>query len=274
LGGVSFAAGGGRVTALVGPNGAGKTTALGILLGLVRPDAGRALVGGVPYDRLPEPAQTVGAVLDAARPHPSRTPAEHLRGLARAAGVERTRAAELLERVGLEDVGGRPSATLSLGMLQRLRLAGALLGRPSALVLDEPSNGLDPPARRWLRDTLRGFADEGGTVLLSTHLLAEAELLADDAVVLHRGAVLAAGEVAELMPADQVEVETADGERLVAALLAAGLHAEARAGALVVVATGDTEAVGRVVAAEQIVVRRLGVRAASLEEAFFALIGA
>ena len=134
-------------------------------------------------------------------------------------------------------------------MLQRLRLAGALLGRPSALVLDEPANGLDPPARRWLRDTLRGFADEGGTVLLSTHLLAEAELLADDAVVLHRGAVLAAGEVAELMPADQVEVETADGERLVAALLAAGLRAEARAGALVVVATEDTEAVGRVVAA-------------------------
>jgi len=259
---------------LVGPNGAGKSTALGILLGLVHPDAGRGLVGGVPYDRLPEPAQTVGAVLDAARPHPSRTPAEHLRGLARAAGVDRTRAAELLERVGLEDVGRRPSATLSLGMLQRLRLAGALLGRPSALVLDEPSNGLDPPARRWLRDTLREFADEGGTVLLSTHLLAEAELLGDDAVVLDRGAVLAAGEVAELMPADQVEVETADGDRLVAALAAAGLRAEARAGALVVVATGDTEAVGRVVAAEQIVVRRLGVRAASLEEAFFALIRA
>ena len=198
LHGIDLAARPGRVTAFLGANGAGKSSTLRILLGLDRADDGAALVGGRRYRELREPLRVVGSMLDGSGAHRSRTARDHLGWVARSNGIPRRRVGEVLEQVGLADSARMRVGRFSLGMGQRLGLAAALLGEPEALVLDEPVNGLDPEGIRWIRGLLRGHADAGGTVLLSSHLMGEVEGLADDLVVIAGGRVAAAGTLAEV----------------------------------------------------------------------------
>jgi ABC-2 type transport system ATP-binding protein len=195
---VGFEARAGRVTAFLGPNGAGKSSTLRILLGLDRADSGTAQVGGRRYCDLQTPLRIVGSMLEGSGAHRSRTARAHLGWVARSNGIPQRRVGEVLEQVGLADVGRRRVAKYSLGMGQRLGLAAALLGEPTTLVLDEPVNGLDPEGIRWIRDLLRAHADAGGTVLLSSHLMGEVAGLADDRVVIAAGRVVAAGTQAEV----------------------------------------------------------------------------
>src|SRR3954452_11468060 len=195
---LSFTVDEGRVVGFLGPNGAGKTTTLRMLLGLVRPTSGDATVHGKPFVALDDPARGVGAVLDGGMLHPGRTGRNHLRALARAAGVADARIDELLELVALTPAKNRRAGGYSLGMRQRLGLAAALLGDPRVLILDEPANGLDPEGIRWLRDFLRGLADEGRMVLLSSHVRSEIHQTADSVVVIDRGPLVANETVAAL----------------------------------------------------------------------------
>jgi ABC-2 type transport system ATP-binding protein len=192
---VGFEARPGRVTAFLGPNGAGKSSTLRILLGLDRADGGRALVAGQPYRTLRDPLRTLGSMLDGSGAHRSRTARNHLSWVARSNGIPRRRVDAVLDQVGLASVAGMRVGRYSLGMGQRLGLACALLGEPEALVLDEPVNGLDPEGIRWIRGLLRAHADAGGTVLLSSHLMAEVAGVADDLVVIAGGRVVADGTV-------------------------------------------------------------------------------
>ncbi len=198
LTGVSFAALPGRVTAFLGPNGAGKSSTLRILLGLDHADGGRALIGGRRYADLRLPLRTVGAALEGSGAHRSRTGRAHLRWVATSNAIPRSRVDAVLAEVGLAQAARRRVGTYSLGMGQRLGIAAALLGEPAVLVLDEPANGLDPEGIRWIRSLCRRYADEGRTVLLSSHLIGKIEGLADDVVVIHRGRVVAAGPVSEV----------------------------------------------------------------------------
>ena len=195
---LSFTASSGRVTGFLGPNGAGKTTTLRVLLGLVKPDAGTALIGGVPYAGLPSPITTVGAVLEATAFHPGRTARRHLDCLRVAAGLPAERVGHVLAAADLTGVADRRVGGFSLGMRQRLALASALLGDPEVLVLDEPATGLDPEGVHWLRGFLRALAAEGRTVLVSSHVLAEVAATADRVVVLAGGRLLAEGTLADL----------------------------------------------------------------------------
>jgi ABC-2 type transport system ATP-binding protein len=196
--GLSFEVLPGTVTGFLGPNGAGKTTTLRMLLGLVKPDAGTALINGTAYRDLPEPLHEVGAVLEASSFHPGRTARAHLRIHAMAAGVDPSRAHDVLDVTGLTSAAGRRIGGFSLGMRQRLGIATALLADPEILILDEPANGLDPDGIRWLRGLLRGFAEEGGTVLVSSHLLAEIAQTVDSVVIIGSGRLLAQGPIASL----------------------------------------------------------------------------
>jgi ABC-2 type transport system ATP-binding protein len=198
---VSFTVSYGQITGFLGPNGAGKTTTLRMILGLIRPDAGTAVIAGKPYAKLANPARTVGALLDAAAAHPGRSGRDHLRVLAAQAGIPGLRAGQLLERVGLADAAQQRVGRYSLGMRQRLGLAGALLGDPEILVLDEPGNGLDPQGIRWLRDLLRSLAAEGRAVLVSSHILAEVAQTVDDVVVISRGQTITQAPLGELLAA-------------------------------------------------------------------------
>jgi ABC-2 type transport system ATP-binding protein len=193
--GVSFTAEPGRVTGFLGPNGAGKTTTLRMLLGLVQPSSGVALIGRSRYVEIARPVVWVGAVLEASGAHEGRSGRDHLRVLCRAAGLPESRADTVLAAVGLAAVGSRKVRGYSLGMRQRLGVAAALLGDPQVLILDEPGNGLDPAGIRWIRSLLRTLADAGRTVLVSSHQLAEVEQVADDLVVIAAGRVVAAGPV-------------------------------------------------------------------------------
>ena len=195
---VTFDAQPGRVTAFLGPNGAGKSSTLRILLGLDRATSGSALVDGVPYRALRYPARAVGAMLDGSGAHRSRTARNHLAWVAAAGGIPRRRVDEVLAEVGLWEARRARVSTFSLGMGQRLGLAAALLGEPAALVLDEPVNGLDPEGIRWIRRLLRGYADDGGTVLLSSHLMGEVAEIADDLVVIAGGRVVRSGPLSEV----------------------------------------------------------------------------
>jgi ABC-2 type transport system ATP-binding protein len=188
---LSFTVEPGRIVGFLGPNGSGKTTTLRMLLGLVRPTAGRALIGGRPYRELRYPAREVGAVLEARAFHVGRTGRDHLRVVAAEAGVSPRRIDEVLALVELGEAGDRRAGGYSLGMGQRLSLAAAMLGDPGTLILDEPINGLDPRGIRWLRDFLRDLAAQGRTVLLSSHLLAEVELTVDEVIILDAGRGLA-----------------------------------------------------------------------------------
>ena len=267
---VSAVARPGEVTALLGPNGAGKTTTLRMLLGLVEPDQGRATFGGNRYDELREPTRQVGAVLEASGYHPGRTALDHLRILTLASGLHREAPERVLAQTGLSADARRRVGAFSLGMRQRLGIAAAMLGDPGVLVLDEPTNGLDPPGVRWLRGYLRGLADEGRTVLLSSHALSEVELIADHVLVMARGRLLRSSSLAELRAEAGVgsTVRTPDPGRLAAALDAAG-HTHRRTDeGLAVDAT--PEQVGELAALHRIVLYGLA-GTADLEKAFFRL---
>lgn len=196
---ITFQAKPGRVTGFLGPNGAGKSSTLRILLGLDRATSGQALVDGTPFARLRDPARSIGAVLDGSGAHRSRTGRAHLRWVARAAGIGNERVEEVLGLVGLADAGNQRVAAYSLGMGRRLGLAAALLGDPEALVLDEPTNGLDPEGIRWIRTLLRDQATTGHTVLLSSHLMGELAETVDDVVVIRSGRIVANGTLAEVV---------------------------------------------------------------------------
>ena len=229
LSGVGFRAPAGTVTGFLGANGAGKTTAIRLMLGLETGD-GRTLFDGRPLADWPDPARVVGAVVDAGSFAPGVPARRQLRALARAVGVDpATEVPRVLELVGLGEAADKQPRHYSQGMLQRLGLAAAMLGDPRVLVLDEPGNGLDPPSLHWLRRWLRGLADEGRTVFLSSHLLSELQLLADRVVVLAGGRVAAEESVVDFLargPAEVVRVETPDGVALAHALAALGATAE------------------------------------------------
>ena len=195
---LTFSLEAGTVAGFLGPNGAGKTTTLRLLLGLARPTAGEALLFGRHYGELDSPPRRVGAVLESNDFHPGRSGRDHLRTLALAAEIPRSRVEEVLELVELEPVAGRRVKTYSLGMRQRLGLAGALLGDPELLVLDEPANGLDPAGVHWLRGFLRRFAEQGRTALVSSHILAEVAQTVDRIVIINRGRLLATATLTEL----------------------------------------------------------------------------
>ncbi|GAB3929443.1 ATP-binding cassette domain-containing protein [Kribbella albertanoniae] len=195
---VGFEARPGRVTAFLGPNGAGKSSTLRILLGLDHADSGTALFDGRPYRSLSDPLRTVGSMLEGSGAHRSRTARNHLAWVARSNGIPQRRIDEVLDEVGLTKDGKVRVAKYSLGMGQRLGIAAALLGEPEALVLDEPVNGLDPEGIRWIRGLLRGLADAGGTVLLSSHLMTEVADVADDLVVIAGGRIVTTGTVTDV----------------------------------------------------------------------------
>jgi ABC-2 type transport system ATP-binding protein len=225
---LSFTVEPGSVTAFLGPNGAGKTTTLRCLLGLVRPTAGNATIGGAPYVAVPHAVQAVGAVLEASSFHPARTARNHLRVYCAAASLPDRRADQVLDQVGLTGAARRKVRGYSLGMRQRLGLAYALLGDPQVLILDEPANGLDPEGIRWLRGFMRAFADSGRTVLVSSHLLAEVQQVADRVVILARGRLVRQGTLAELEDGQSrsVLVRTPDVDTLAAALSRDGSKVE------------------------------------------------
>ncbi|MGA8117400.1 MAG: ATP-binding cassette domain-containing protein [Actinocatenispora sp.] len=214
---LSFTVEPGRVTGFLGPNGAGKTTTLRMVLGLVTPTAGHATIGGQRYSDLTDPLRVVGAGLEAASFHKGRTGRDHLRVLCAAAGLPKTRADQALEMVGLMPAAKRKVKGYSLGMKQRLGIAAGMLGDPRVLIFDEPANGLDPEGIRWMRDLLSGFADAGRTVLVSSHLLSEVQLFADDVVIIAAGKLIRQGPVSELTNLDgrrQIRVSTPDPEKL------------------------------------------------------------
>jgi ABC-2 type transport system ATP-binding protein len=274
VGNLSFAIPPGRISGFLGPNGAGKTTTLRSLLGLVRPTSGEALVNGVPYRKLADPARTVGAVLEASSYHPGRSGRNHLRVVATAAGISGARVDEVLEEVELADAGGRRVGGYSLGMRQRLSVAGALLGSPQLLVLDEPANGLDPEGIRWLRNFLRSFAGGGGTVFISSHVLAEVAQLADEVVIIHQSRLIAHEPLETLTAraAGGTVVRSPDAERLRQGLAEAGIDATAAEGGALRV-TAEPERVGELAAAAGVVLHELRRDEASLEEIFLELTG-
>ena len=262
----------GRITGFLGPNGAGKTTTLRVLLGLVLPTSGRATVGGRRYRELDAPLRTVGAVLEASNYHPARSGRNHLRVLATAAGIARSRVDEVIAEVELSGAARRRMGGYSLGMRQRLSVAAALLGEPELLVLDEPANGLDPEGIRWLRNFLRAYAEGGGTVFVSSHVLAEISQLADEVLIIHRGKLVAQQPVAELIAraAGATRVRSPRADDLLARLREAGIDAEVTGDGLLAVQAAP-ETVGDLAAEGGIPLHELVVGSGSLEEAFLEL---
>lgn len=270
---VSFVAPAGRVTGFVGANGAGKTTTIRMLLGLVQPSAGRALVDGRPYRELEAPRHTVGAVLDVPGAHPGHTGRAHLEILAAAGRIPRRRVREMLELVGLAEHAGRRVGAYSLGMRQRLSLAAALLGDPPILVLDEPTKGLDPPGMCWFHSLLRARADEGRCVLVSSHHLAELESIADRVVMIAEGRLIAAAPTAELLRDGHrpVSVRSSASRELAHLLRAAGAEVTERRDGELAVASLSAARVGAVAAAAGIALERLAEERLELEDVFFKL---
>jgi ABC-2 type transport system ATP-binding protein len=268
---LSFSVPRGRITGFLGPNGAGKTTTLRVLLGLALPTSGRASVAGKRYRELEAPLKTVGAVLEASNYHPARTGRNHLQVLAAAAGIANARVDQVLAEVELSDAARRRVGGYSLGMRQRLSVAAALLGEPELLVLDEPANGLDPEGIRWLRNFLRSFANGGGTVFVSSHVLAEVSQLADEVVIIHRGKLVAHQPVVELIAqaAGATRVRSPRAAALLERLRAAGIDAEADGERLAVHA--PPERVGDLAAEAGIPLHELVADTGSLEEAFLEL---
>ena len=223
---VSFTCAAGTVTGFLGPNGAGKSTTLRILTGLTLPTAGSATIGGVRYHDIPNPGTQVGVLLDASAQHAGRTGREVLAIGAATMGLGQTRVDEMLDLVSLTpSEAKRRLRNYSLGMRQRLGLAHALLGEPQVLILDEPANGLDPAGIHWMRSLLRTFADRGGTVLLSSHLLHEMQIIADDLIVIGKGKIVAQGSKDELLKGSGTYVRALDPAALASALKSAGLEA-------------------------------------------------
>ena len=269
---VSFRAEPGTVTGFLGPNGAGKTTTLRMLVGLTRPDAGEATVLGGAYRDLPNPGRRVGVLLDASAQHAGRRGREAVAVSAHLMGVDPRRVDSLLETVGLDSSAARKRVRhYSLGMRQRLGIAHALLGDPDVLILDEPANGLDPPGMRWMRDLLRDYAERGGTVLLSSHLLREVEVIADRLLIIRDGRIVAQGTREELLAGAGTLVLARDESGLRAALQRAGLAVRpASDGGFVVDASPDV--VGRAALDGRVPLTHLGPsQGIDLEQLFFEL---
>ncbi|WP_426244371.1 ABC transporter ATP-binding protein [Nocardioides sp. LHG3406-4] len=269
---VSFAAEPGRVTGFLGPNGAGKSTTMRIMVGLTKPTAGHATIAGQEYADLPNPGREVGVLLDASAQHAGRTGREILTIAAQTMGVPRNRVDAMLELVSLTPTeAGRRVRNYSLGMRQRLGIATALIGDPQVLILDEPANGLDPAGIRWMRDLLRGYADQGGTVLLSSHLLHEIEVIADDLIVIGNGRIVAQGTKAELLATAGTLVRTPETATLAKALVVAGLVAHT-SGPDTLRVESDPEVVGRIALETGVpLVELRAAEGAGLEEMFLEL---
>jgi ABC-2 type transport system ATP-binding protein len=270
---LSFTVSDGHVTGFLGPNGAGKTTTLRILLGLVHATSGSARIDGRSYHELEAPARHVGAVLEATNFHPKRTGRDHLRVLCAATGIHESRIESVLENVGIANAADRVVGGYSLGMRQRLSVAGALLGDPQLLVLDEPANGLDPEGIRWLRDLLRAFVSDGRTVFISSHVLAEVQQIADEVVIIHRGRLVAQQAVADLTAnaVASTRVRSPDAARLRAALVGEGFDVDGDGDHFAT--SAPPPRVGELAAANGVVLHELAQESASLEEAFLALTG-
>ncbi|HET7432998.1 MAG TPA: ATP-binding cassette domain-containing protein [Nocardioides sp.] len=273
---ISFECRPGTVTGFLGPNGAGKTTTMRVMVGLTPPTHGEVTIGGLHYRDIPNPGRHVGVLLDASAQHAGRTGREVLELGARTMGLPSTRVDEMLDLVSLDGRESRRRVrNYSLGMRQRLGIAHALLGEPTVLILDEPANGLDPAGIRWMRGLLKGYADQGGTVLLSSHLLHEVEQIADEMILIGRGRIVARGTRDELLRGATGGVTTTlvtalDNQQLSAALTERGLHHE-RAGDGIRV-TGEPVDVGRVAAEKQIVLTDLRAgNEGGLEELFLEL---
>jgi ABC-2 type transport system ATP-binding protein len=263
---LSFEARPGRVTGFLGPNGSGKSTTMKIMLDLAEADQGSVTVAGARYRDLHDPTAVVGALLEANAFHPGRSGRNHLRILADAAGVPHDRVDEVLGQVGLDDAADRRVGAYSLGMRQRLGFAGAVLGHPPVLVLDEPANGLDPMGIHEMREMLRSLAANGCTVLVSSHLLAEVELLADDLVVINRGRLVASGTLAELRE-EATWVRSPAIEQLSSVVQGAGGMVDAADGGLVVRGLAIEE-IGELACDAGIILHELASHAGSLEETF------
>jgi len=268
--GLTFDVPPGQVTGFLGPNGAGKTTTLRMLLGLVRPTAGEALIGGRRYEQLPRPRHVVGAVLEATGYYPDRRGRDHLRILAQVTGAPRGRVDEVLDAVDLADDAERRIGGYSLGMRQRLGLAAALLGDPEVLLLDEPANGLDPRGIAWLRDLLRGLASEGRTILVSSHVLSEVAQTVDQVLIINEGHLRFAGPLREL-GGPGVSVRTPEAGRLRAVLLGRGYAVDATGESTLDVQGATGEEIGRLAAEEGIALSALHDAGTSLEAAFLRL---
>jgi ABC-2 type transport system ATP-binding protein len=269
---LSFSVSPGTVTGFLGPNGAGKSTTLRSILGLVHPDRGRTSVLGRPYVELARPYHQVGAILETAETHPGRSGRNHLRVLASASGIAKSRVDEVLTLVGMTEYARRRVKGYSLGMRQRLALAAALLGDPEVLVLDEPANGLDPQGMRWLRDLLRSLAARGRTVLVSSHVLAEVAQTVDHVVIIHRGRLVRQAAMAEVqaMAAGSTSVRSPDVARLSVILREAAIEVDAAEdGALSVAAPAAR--VGELAARNGIVLHELAPARATLEDVFLEL---
>jgi len=270
---LSFSVVPGVVTGFLGPNGAGKTTTLRCLLGLIRPTAGSATIGQQRYRDLADPIGTVGAALEASSFHPGRTARRHLEVMATAAGLPTDRASAALEQVGLVEVADKRVGGYSLGMRQRLGLAAALLGDPGVLILDEPANGLDPAGIAWLRGFLRTLAQEGRTVLISSHVLSEVQQTVEDVVVLSRGRLVKQGKLADLDSGPRgVLVRTPEPERLRDVLARRSMQVRDHDGSGVLLVSGGTAAeVGHVAFTDGVELHQLVEEASDLEQVFLSL---
>ncbi|MFC3998937.1 ABC transporter ATP-binding protein [Nocardiopsis sediminis] len=272
---LSFTAPSGRVTGFVGPNGAGKSTTMRMVLGLDRPSGGTALINGRRYRDFPVPLREVGALLDAGAVHPGMTATAHLSWLAHAGGIPHRRVAEVLDTVGLADAAHRKVKGFSLGMRQRLGLAGALLGDPATLILDEPVNGLDPEGVRWMRTLMRGLAAEGRTVFVSSHLMSELADTADRVVVIGRGRLIADMATEELIrrgSGGHVRVASPHAALLATLLTDAGLAVEQAGGDDALTVRGaDAAQVGDLAARYNVTLHELTSHRASLEDVFMEL---
>jgi ABC-2 type transport system ATP-binding protein len=274
--GLSFHVNEGRIVGFLGPNGAGKSTTLRSLLGLITPSSGHTLIEGRPFLECPDPVHTVGAVLEVGAAHPGRSGRNHLRTLALASKVPRSRVEEVLEMVDLKRAAGRRVGGYSLGMKQRIGLAAALLGDPRILVLDEPANGLDPAGIRWLRDLLRSLADQGRAILISSHVLSEIALIADEAVVINHGRSVVQAPISELTKDEATGMRIAgpDAAALAERLSADGGTTEAADDGAFVVTGKSGEEIGRVVAEQRLVIAELSPVSRSLEDVFLELTSA
>ncbi len=273
---MAFTVGTGRVTGFLGPNGAGKSTTLRMLLELIRRDGGTATFAGRRYRELAHPSAHVGAVLEHASFHPGRTGRNHLRVLAAAGDHPPERVDDVLEQVGLADAADRRVKGYSMGMRQRLAIAAALLGDPEVLILDEPTNGLDPPGIRWVRDLVRAQAGRGRAVLISSHLLSEVAQSVDDVVVIAGGELRASGPLDDVLGADggaATLVRTAAADHLARLLERRGLGVERAGPEALVVRGAPPELVGAVAAEHRVALVELRPQERSLEDAFLALTG-
>ncbi|MFI6934244.1 ABC transporter ATP-binding protein [Streptomyces sp. NPDC050287] len=264
----------GRVTGFLGPNGAGKSTTMRLVLGLDRPTSGTATIGGRPYATFREPLRHVGALLDAQAAHVSRTARNHLRALAASNRLPITRVDEVLEETGLTSVANRRVTTYSLGMRQRLGIAAALLGDPEVVLLDEPSNGLDPEGIVWIRELLRRLAGQGRTVLVSSHLMNETASFADHLVVLGRGRLLADTPMREFIHArvhPRVRIRTTDATALRNVLTAHGHDAVQHDDGHWTVPDARVDDIGRLTSAAGVPILELAAEEATLEQAYLGL---